>query len=337
MKRLPAALILLLWTAALPLESGVRHRAVRHPDAPPVPVAVGDSYTVQESFIQPAPGVLANDTLNGGAISSYGSPAGTEQTSIGAIATTAQGGAVSLSANGSFSYTPAAGFVGVDTFKYVLSNTAGLSTATVTLTVLGNPPIASNDSFNTPNSTALSVAAPGVLANDTLNGAVIASYGASSGNEQSSIGATTPTAQGGTVGLNANGSFSYTPAGGFAGVDSFKYVLMNSAGSSTATVNITVQAPAGPDFVVTSPGFFFEISGQSGQNPVLTLTRGRTYTFEINTSSIHPFEILGAPPGSVTNNNISKGTLTFRVPATAQNYSYICSIHGFGNAIQTVP
>jgi len=137
--------------------------------------------------------------------------------------------------------------------------------------------------------------------------------------------------------LNGDGSFRYTPQGTFAGTDSFKYVLTNSAGNSTGTVSIAVQAPAGPDFVVTSPGFFYEISGLSGQNPVLTLTRGRTYTFEINTSSIHPFEILNAPPGSVTNNNISNGILTFRVPAAAQNYAYECSIHGFGNIIQTVP
>jgi hypothetical protein len=69
----------------------------------------------------------------------------------------------------------------------------------------------------------------------------------------------------------------------------------------------------------------------------LTLTRGRTYTFEVNTDSIHPFEITGAPAGSVTNNNISDGTLIFKVPTAATNYAYDCSIHRFGNTIVTVP
>ncbi len=102
-------------------------------------------------------------------------------------------------------------------------------------------------------------------------------------------------------------------------------------------MTITVQAPAITAFSVTSPGFFYAFNGISGENPVITLTRGTTVTFSINTSSIHPFEILDAPAGSVTNNNISSGTITFKVPLTATNYQYICSIHGFGNTITTVP
>src|ERR1041385_2750247 len=45
------------------------------------------------------------------------------------------------------------------------------------------------------------------------------------------------------------------------------------------------------DFAVTSPGFFYAINGNQ-PNPTLTLVRGRTYTFAVNSSSIHPFEIL---------------------------------------------
>lgn len=305
------------------------------------PVAVGDSYTLSQDMplITPAPGVLANDTLNGATIASYGASSGAEQTSLGIATATTQGGSVALNADGGFSFNPASGFAGTDTFKYVLKNLAGSSTATVTLTIIATPPVASPDSYSTPRGTALSVPAPGVLANDTLNGATIASYGASTGSEQTSIGASTATAQGGSVILNADGSFRYNPASTFTGNDTFKYVIRNAGGSSTATVTIAVQAPPGPDFVVTTPGgvFAYSISPLSGQNPVLTLTRGRTYTFQINSSSIHPFEILNTPSGSVTNNNISNGTLTFKVPTTAQNYSYHCSIHGFGNTIQTVP
>jgi hypothetical protein len=87
------------------------------------------------------------------------------------------------------------------------------------------------------------------------------------------------------------------------------------------------------DFTVTSPGFFYSISGQSGQNPTLTLVRGKTYTFAINTSSIHPFLIKST---GVQNNNISSGTITFTVPNVVSNYAYICSIHGFGGTIKTV-
>jgi hypothetical protein len=104
---------------------------------------------------------------------------------------------------------------------------------------------------------------------------------------------------------------------------------------TAATVIVSVLfSPAvfAADFTVTSPGFFYAINGNR-PNPTLTLVRGNTYTFEVNSSSIHPFEILS--PG-VQNNNISHGTITYTVPTAALNYSYICSIHGFGAQILTV-
>src|SRR5207248_3745616 len=86
------------------------------------------------------------------------------------------------------------------------------------------------------------------------------------------------------------------------------------------------------DFAVTSPGFFYAING-SQPNPTLTLVRGRTYTFAVNSSSIHPF-LINSP--GVLNNNISQGTITYTVPTVASNYNYFCSIHGFGAQILTV-
>jgi hypothetical protein len=92
------------------------------------------------------------------------------------------------------------------------------------------------------------------------------------------------------------------------------------------------QAVLAADFTVTSPGFFYSINGNQ-PNPTLTLVRGQTYTFAINTDSVHPFEILS--PG-VENNNISHGTITYTVPNVASNYNYICSVHFFGAQIITV-
>ncbi len=92
------------------------------------------------------------------------------------------------------------------------------------------------------------------------------------------------------------------------------------------------QAVFAADFSVTSPGFFYAINGNQ-PNPTLTLVRGRTYTFAINSDLSHPFEIIS--PG-VVNNNISQGTITYTVPTVASNYTYICSIHLFGAQIITV-
>ncbi|MFZ2492577.1 MAG: Ig-like domain-containing protein [Thermoanaerobaculia bacterium] len=199
-----------------------------------------------------------------------------------------------------------------------------------------SPAVAVNDAYEVAQGSVLTVPAPGVLTNDTPNGASISGYGATSGLEQATIGAATASARGGTVRVDASGGLSYTPAASFSGTDTFLYTLTNGAGSSTATVTLTVRATAPTTFTVTSPGFFFEFDSIAGQNPRLTLVRGRTYTFIVETSPIHPFEIVGAPPGSVENNNISQGVLVFTVPITAQNYRYRCSIHEFGNVIETV-
>jgi hypothetical protein len=87
------------------------------------------------------------------------------------------------------------------------------------------------------------------------------------------------------------------------------------------------------DFTVTTPGFFYSINANS-PNPTLTLVRGKTYTFAVNAGPTHPFQINS--PG-VTNNNVSQGTITYTVPMAAANYTYVCTIHGFGGQILTVP
>jgi hypothetical protein len=283
-----------------------------------------------------SPGLLSNDTTNNALITSYGFN-GTEQTVPGTNTATAQGGAVSVNANGGFTYSPAIGFTGTDAFRYVLTNSGGSSTTQVIILVTPPAPLAANDSHSTPQNTQLNITAPGVFGNDVLEGATLASYGASSGLEEITPGAPTATASGGVIRLDADGSFRYDPASGFTGSDSFRYVIANNGGTAVATVTLQVTATNTVDFVVTSPGFNFQFSGVPGVNPVLTLTRGRTYRFRIQTSSIHPFEILDAPAGSVTNNNISDGILVFAVPADADTYRYHCSLHAFGNSIQTTP
>jgi len=113
--------------------------------------------------------------------------------------------------------------------------------------------------------------------------------------------------------------------------------LLNALRSPRAAVTVIVSLLFSPaviaaDFTVTSPGFFYAINGNQ-PNPTITLVRGQTYTFAVNTDSIHPFEILS--PG-VLNNNISQGIITYTVPTVASNYNYICSIHFFGAQIITV-
>jgi VCBS repeat-containing protein len=308
-------------------QSGKR-RAVRK--SPPAgPVAAADSYAVLRGgtlVVSASTGLLANDT----------DPLAKPLTAI--LITSTAHGTLTLNPDGGFTYVNDSSSAPSDSFTYKATNgTAETSAATVTITISDPPPQAAADAYSTNQNTTLTVPVPGVLVNDTLHQATIASYGAASGAEQTTIGASTPTERGGTVRLQADGSIENNPAGGFSGSDRFRYTLANGSGTSTATVTITVQASNAIDFTVTSPGFFFQFTGISGANPVLNLQRGRTYRFRINTAAIHPFEILDAPPGSVTNNNISNGILTFAVPAGEGNYRYHCTFHGFGNDINTTP
>jgi len=188
------------------------------------PTAVNDTFagTLNTALTVAAAGVLANDTPNLGTITAFQTP-------------TTQGGTVALNQNGGFTYTPANGFTGADTFTYTLRNSGGSSTATVTINIPAVPgPVAVNDTFNANLNTQLVVAATGVLANDTPNGATIAAF-------------QNPSAQGGAVALNANGGFTYTAANNFFGTDTFTYRLQNATGNSTATVTVNV---AGPQFFV---------------------------------------------------------------------------------------
>lgn len=107
----------------------------------------------------------------------------------------------------------------------------------------------------------------------------------------------------------------------------------NTLLSTLLLLGLLSLAATAADFSVTTPGFYYSING-SGANPVLTLVRGQTYTFDVNVSSIHPFFI--SSPG-VLNNNITNGVITYTVPTAASNYDYHCSIHLFGAQIITVP
>lgn len=121
---------------------------------------------------------------------------------------------------------------------------APIAQQSFTLTVLPPPPSALDDpSYTATGGLSISVdSGTGVTANDTLNGAAIASYGATTGGEQTTIGSATATAQGGSVSMIADGSFTYqAPAGATLASDTFKYTLTNGGGSSTATVTVNLQ------------------------------------------------------------------------------------------------
>ncbi|MFA5309344.1 MAG: Ig-like domain-containing protein, partial [Dehalococcoidales bacterium] len=191
------------------------------------PVAANDSYNIYKDNVlnMPAPGVLSNDAdANGDALTS-------------ALVSNVSHGALTLNSNGSFTYTPASGYTGTDSFSYRANDgKVNSNTATVTITIstpVNTAPVAVNDAYTTNKDTALVVSAPGVLANDTdINGDALTAVLA--GNVSH-----------GTLALNSSGAFVYTPASGYTGTDSFTYRASDGkANSNIAAVTITVNTAA---------------------------------------------------------------------------------------------
>jgi Bacterial Ig domain len=168
-------------------------------------------------------------------------------------------GNVTVNADGTFEYIPTAGYTGPDSFTYTVTDPSGMaSTATVSMRV---GPRAVDDTATTASGTAVA----GTL---TTNDAFV------SGATWS--GPTTLPAHG-SVTINPNGSYSYTPQVGFSGTDLFTYLLTNPDGT-TATAKM--QVAVGPIAVndTASIGFDQPYSGAVGSNdayvPGATFTRG---------------------------------------------------------------
>ena len=130
------------------------------------------------------------------------------------------------------------GFINLIAFGPVVTDDPGtVALNDKTITPVQGPPDAVNDAYTAFKNTTLNVPAPGVLTNDTNVTSVTAVGGCADVTDPFTGCATTA---GGTVTMNGNGSFSYTPPNAtFTGPDSFTYTATGTS-SDTATVNITV-------------------------------------------------------------------------------------------------
>ena len=131
------------------------------------------------------------------------------------------------------------------------------------------PPVSADDAYTTPMDTPLVEPAPGVLANDTDDdGDTLSVLGLVSGPSH------------GSVTLNADGSFTYTPHVGYTGPDSFSYEATDGENvSNVATATISVVEPADPPPPVCVP--VTEFVGPVKSDVVNTVNSGRTLRLQV--------------------------------------------------------
>ena len=196
------------------------------------PIGVSDTYAIAENSTLTGQNVLTNDIdISGNAM--------TAQLVNGPT----NSSAFTFNNDGTFTYTPATNFVGVDSFSYRAYDPSGTFSEVTTVTILVNavnqPTAAADDNYATFANQTLSVSAPGVLVNDTDTNpnatltAILAS--------QPSHGVVT---------LNADGSFTYTPVANYTGPDSFTYVAtdgVNTSASATVSINVLSIPPVAVD------------------------------------------------------------------------------------------
>jgi large repetitive protein len=238
--------------------------------------------------------LLTNDQSSGGAMMATTTP----------LLNTVNG-VLTLSATGAYTYVPNAGFLGVDSAKYIVCNAAAqCDTATLRINVLDNPvaginsaPIAHNDNATTLINTPVSGV---VLINDfdTDGGTLTVS--------------TTPISSpmNGTVVLNPNGTFIYTPNPDFIGQDTFRYKVCDNG------------TPSKCDTAMVVLNVLIDINGTANDRPnaqddAFTTTKATPVSGSVKPNDTDPnsgqtlvFDDLSAPTnGSLVFN--TDGTFTY--------------------------
>lgn len=141
-------------------------------------------------------------------------------------------GSLTLNQNSTFSYTPNSTYVGQDSFqvRYVDNKGAASNVVTVSINVTGNnPPVitANQTTYTMSHDHTLYAIRPAVFGSDPDGGPVTLQLVSNVAN--------------GSLTLNQDGTFSYTPAWRYVGQDAFQVRYVDSLGAASSTVSILIS------------------------------------------------------------------------------------------------
>lgn len=191
------------------------------------PTAVADHFTLthDHGLTVGAPGLLANDTDADGDMLRVG---------LVNISGLQHGQLTANGPDGSFTYTPHAGFVGTDAFTYRASDgNQESATTTVTIDVVNHAPVAALDMFHVAPGEPIDISAAQLLTNDTDADA----------DPLAIVDTLTNAVQHGSIVVYPDGSVRYTADPGFTGTDGFLYRVSDGVDTDIAPVVIKVSEP----------------------------------------------------------------------------------------------
>jgi VCBS repeat-containing protein len=188
-------------------------------------------------------------------------------------------GSLTLNANGTYTYTPAANYNGPDSFTFTANDgllTSAPATVSITVSPVNDAPVATG-------------AAATVTAGQPFSGSV----SATDVDGDTLTYATVSGPSHGTLTLNPDGTYTYTADAAYVGSDSFTFQASDGVASSNiATVSLTVQAPTAVSGTVTSALTGLPIAGatvtvykDTDNTPLASTTTAADGTYKVTLSA----------------------------------------------------
>ncbi len=289
------------------------------------PVANNDIASVT-SGVPSVVNILANDA--------EGNPGGSLNPASVTITSNPAHGSVVVNSDGTITFTPAAGYVGTDQVTYQVCDTSVpplCQTAVVYFTV--SAPTAPAHTTAVDDYTSVSGSPNGT---NSVTGNVLTNDTNSAGGTLSATVVSGPSASQGVFTLNANGSFTFTPAPGYSGTVDIVYTACAGSVCETATLHILVDpAPVvTPDFNATDLNV--PVAGKLGTNDVvpegttygqpaaqsgatLVVNPDGSYTFTGTVPGKYVYNVPVCPPGQTTNCPTTPLEISVIDPTSATN------------------
>ncbi|MDH1316732.1 Ig-like domain-containing protein, partial [Shewanella xiamenensis] len=209
-------------------------------------VLVNDTNTVAEDSVATG-NVLSNDSDIDNTLSVVSFTVNGNTVTAGTTVAL-EGGSLIINADGSYTFTPNANWNGTVPVITYTTNTGATATLTINVTPVDDPSVLANDTNTVDENT---VATGNVLDNDSDvdNELSVTSFTV---NGQTVAAGTTVTLEGGSLVINADGSYTFTPNEFWNGQVPVITYTTNTGSTATLTINITPVANGGPSVTITT-------------------------------------------------------------------------------------